>query len=767
MRVLILTSGRISHREQAERFRRYSEAMGNEVTVSEKAGDLSRFDSIVCLWWHSLVGQTVPRGCGCEIIFNDHSSWCGHKDFKSVVKQAESVFATNRVLADELGRAGVLWVKVLPDNVDGELFRCRESNENRGPLIVGCVTDSTIWAKNGEFIRELPKHLGSEVDFRVIDAAGSSALPFDRMPEWYRGLDLLLVPSFSEGTGFACLEALASGVPVWSTPTGIAKSIAPKYPKAVKLTHFEPYPPRIGEELRELKRESLASPNECRAAVEPYLFKLPKMRARVASPRHLERWVSLASIPSRVDLLRQTVNSLLPQVDRLNVYLNGYETVPEFLRQSRITVARSQETGDVGDAGKFYWVGECLGYYLTADDDIVYPPNYVQTLVDAIEDRGRMAVLGFHGNVLPADFTSFYKDRVNYRFGRVVEADVPVHVLGTGVCGFHRSTLELAYADFKAPNMADVWLMKRAREQGVPLVVLAHEAGWIVPQKVPSGIYETHQRDPGKQDEILRALGFEEAPKDVPSAAVGSLAKRKRKVVSTLVSAFNTPKEWLLESVNSVLGQTLPEGWRHEVWVAFDGSEVLDLPPGVGVTVTKGNHGPYAQANLLAALASGEYLVRVDSDDRVMPERTERLLKVCPEGGAAGSDWVDSSVPGERHTRAAEGTWLWSREAFEKLGGFASWRCAADTDALHRAERLGIPMGRDEAQTYWRRSHDGQLTKAVGTGFGSGLRGYYTERIRKSLATYREAFIPLEYRVVKVAKLLKSRNQLAPASLAA
>ena len=190
---------------------------------------------------------------------------------------------------------------------------------------------------------------------------------------------------------------------------------------------------------------------------------------------------SLASIPARSAALRHTVESLLPQVDRLGVYLNGYTGVPKFLRgDPRIDVARSQTHGDRGDAGKFFWVeAEDYDYHLTCDDDLVYPPGWTETLIAGVERYHRRALVGMHGARLvehPAD----YHRSVETRFHCLgaVEGEHAVHVLGTGAMAWHRS-LSVPPDIFECPNMADLWLARWANGRGVPRIVLPHRRGWL------------------------------------------------------------------------------------------------------------------------------------------------------------------------------------------------------------------------------------------------------------------------------------------------
>ena len=196
--------------------------------------------------------------------------------------------------------------------------------------------------------------------------------------------------------------------------------------------------------------------------------------------------VSIASVPSREPSLRNVVGSLLHQAGRINVYLNGYAETPEYLDHPKLVVARSQEYGDVGDAGKFFWLGSDADYYLTCDDDILYPPDYVARTIAAIERYGRRAVIGWHGALLDEPFSDYYATRTILSFYRECKFDTPVHVLGTGATGFHVSTLEIAFPDFHAPNMADIWLAAKGQRAGVPFIVCAHQANELRPLEQPA-----------------------------------------------------------------------------------------------------------------------------------------------------------------------------------------------------------------------------------------------------------------------------------------
>lgn len=223
---------------------------------------------------------------------------------------------------------------------------------------------------------------------------------------------------------------------------------------------------------------------------------------------------SMASIPSRAALLPRVVGSLLPQVHELRVYLNGYDRVPSCLQAPRVTVVRSQDQGDKGDAGKFHWIGQSSGYVLTCDDDILYPGDYVGRMIAAIERHGRRAVVSCHGASVPTGvrLSSYFGQRLGVvHYLRRQRHDARVHVPGTGVAAFHTDTISLSPRDFPTRFMADIHLAVAARRQRVPVYAIAHAEGWLSTLEPDDGraptLYARYVRDDGPQTAALNSVG--------------------------------------------------------------------------------------------------------------------------------------------------------------------------------------------------------------------------------------------------------------------
>jgi FkbM family methyltransferase len=222
-------------------------------------------------------------------------------------------------------------------------------------------------------------------------------------------------------------------------------------------------------------------------AVVPYPQRqrpFPAPAALLPTPRPANNYVtaSMASIPVREPMLQQTVASILPQVDVLNVYLNGYPQTPAWLNRKKIHVVHSRDFGDLRDNGKFFFLDALLhGYHFTIDDDIVYPKDYVQKCVMKIEQYRRQAIVGVHGVILADPFVRFMQGRTVKHFKQSAETDSFVNLLGTGASAYHTDTMELSLDDFPQPGMADVWLAIAARRQKAPMISLARPTKWLIP----------------------------------------------------------------------------------------------------------------------------------------------------------------------------------------------------------------------------------------------------------------------------------------------
>jgi hypothetical protein len=201
---------------------------------------------------------------------------------------------------------------------------------------------------------------------------------------------------------------------------------------------------------------------------------------------------SLATIPGRS--VQKTIDSLKKQVDQLFVCYNQTDV----------------SNVNFGDAAKFIPLQGLNGYLFTCDDDLIYPPDYIERMIEGIEKYDRKKIVTMHGRILPRrELKSYYKERLEgFRCLGLVENDVIVDSGGTGVMGWHSSLLTFDIKEFKAANMADIWVAKIAKEKGIKIVCLKHSDGWIryVPPPDGTTIWEKKYNNDENETEIFNTF---------------------------------------------------------------------------------------------------------------------------------------------------------------------------------------------------------------------------------------------------------------------
>jgi hypothetical protein len=206
-------------------------------------------------------------------------------------------------------------------------------------------------------------------------------------------------------------------------------------------------------------------------------------------------YAGMATIPSRIDVARKAIASLAPQCSWMYLHLDGHSgDWDSWYAHSNALVdhAVNATCGQWGRgaAWKFAPIksgeiddvmlpkpGDIL---LTCDDDFAYPPDYVATMVAALERaesaNGRGCVVTAHGATHTGDWRRSYPDASATRGCRHMRR---INVPGTGVMAARVSTIR----DFPIPTTGDcredprfgVWCQRK----GVPIYAVPHAAGWL------------------------------------------------------------------------------------------------------------------------------------------------------------------------------------------------------------------------------------------------------------------------------------------------
>jgi len=196
--------------------------------------------------------------------------------------------------------------------------------------------------------------------------------------------------------------------------------------------------------------------------------------------------VSVSSVGWRIKGLKCVVDSLLPQVDKINVFLQKYDSIPEFLNNPKINVVTDKQylsAGKLGACAKFFWANETQGYHFIVDDDLLYPSNYISYCISKVEQYKRKAIIGFHGILIKKDKVTIWErnnDEMEvYDYNSALTKDKYVNILGTGSIAFHSDTIHLPFDKFTIPNKADSNFKQIAKEQNIPFIIVERKKDYI------------------------------------------------------------------------------------------------------------------------------------------------------------------------------------------------------------------------------------------------------------------------------------------------
>ncbi len=219
---------------------------------------------------------------------------------------------------------------------------------------------------------------------------------------------------------------------------------------------------------------------------------------------------SLATIPGRERELKKCIDSLYKQVDKIHVAFNyGNKEIPIWIKDYD-NVEYSIHDNSIGDAAKFYGVQEESGYIFICDDDILYPHDYVKTMISKIKKY--KCVITIAGSNIQGKIESYYKDRkkVATAFTRKqARKDTYVHIPATGGLAYDGREINIPLEIFEKKNMADVFVGKYCNENGIKILCISKRHGWIKEiNRQPNrySIYNTRGNHDAEQADICNKV---------------------------------------------------------------------------------------------------------------------------------------------------------------------------------------------------------------------------------------------------------------------
>lgn len=205
------------------------------------------------------------------------------------------------------------------------------------------------------------------------------------------------------------------------------------------------------------------------------------MKLRFWARRPKRRIVGgMATMPSRQATFEAALPHIIPQVDRLFLYLDGHAEAPSFVHgEERITAILSRDVLGLHASGKFLPLWQISDDFLFAgfDDDILYPPFYTEKLAATLAGQGSRAVAGYHGAILAEPMRSYLSDRRVLHFARSLPKPRRVDVLGTGTLMFDTGALRFDARSWDRPNVLDLRVAQLAADARLPMICVKRGAG--------------------------------------------------------------------------------------------------------------------------------------------------------------------------------------------------------------------------------------------------------------------------------------------------
>ncbi len=213
---------------------------------------------------------------------------------------------------------------------------------------------------------------------------------------------------------------------------------------------------------------------------------------------------NIATYPPRLHALKQCVASLYDQVDEIHIMMNEYteDMIPEFLvdlmqcHPQKIYCTLS--TINYTDNGKFiqldnHYLMREPQYYFTCDDDLIYPPDYVEKTIENIKKYG--SIVTYHGRLIRQKGVDYYLKHQAFKCLSGQSNDFLIDVCGTGVTAFDtRYFHPRGLASHKLQRMSDLIFSLEAAKQGKKIGCCARKYGWIKAIQHEENIYDTESK---------------------------------------------------------------------------------------------------------------------------------------------------------------------------------------------------------------------------------------------------------------------------------
>ena len=221
--------------------------------------------------------------------------------------------------------------------------------------------------------------------------------------------------------------------------------------------------------------------------------------------------------------------------------------------------------------------------------------------------------------------------------------------------------------------------------------------------------------------------------------------------VSIIITAYKV-KNYIKETLDSISNQTyFINNTNYEILIGVDGCEetlnylytIMENYSNLKIFMMEKNYGTYITTNTIMSIAKYDNLIRFDSDDIMLPNLIEFVMKESENENIDSIKFLMEDFGLSTSIRYTFGQFLIKHWIFDYFGGFMPWVCAADQEFFDRLKFI-MTLKKIPIILMKRRVYDNNLTVNKNTTFGSDVRKWnikYIENISKKIKNVNDAVI--------------------------
>ena len=189
----------------------------------------------------------------------------------------------------------------------------------------------------------------------------------------------------------------------------------------------------------------------------------------------------IASCKERSASLLQAVKSLYDQVDEIRIAFNGYEEIPDWVKNYSKIISFLFPVDEYEARAVWLCTKQMGGYILIADDDIIYPKDYAHKMIGLIEKYKRKIVVVSHGSALTLPYIKYNKSCVFSHFKFALSKTMRVDIGGVGTLVYHTDTIKPNINDFPQSYLRDVQFGILCANKHIDIICINRPDGWLKP----------------------------------------------------------------------------------------------------------------------------------------------------------------------------------------------------------------------------------------------------------------------------------------------